>query len=99
MSYPPGGDPDFIPDAVLGDNPPRFVEIKNYEESKLYPGSNAGRQVQYLDDWARANPDGGRPTFDLWISDPSNISEGFARRLTDASDNVDITVNGKPWSP
>ena len=99
MSYPPGGDPEFIPDAVLSDNPPRFTEIKNYESTTLYRGSNAARQVEYLDTWARAHPDGPRPTFDLWISNDSNISQTFADLLTDASEQVDITVNGQPWLP
>lgn len=73
--------------------------VAGVQSTTLHPGTNAGRQVRYLDDWALANPGGPRPTFDLWISNEDSISAGFARELTVASERVDITINGQPWSP
>lgn len=95
----PPDDPTFIPDGVRSTDPPSFVEIKKYDGTTLYPGSNAGAQVEYLIDWAQKNPSGGRPTFELQISNEDNLSDGFEALLTRASRTVTIIVNGKPWVP
>ena len=64
--YPPDTDPGdgraFIPDAVrrwlppTPDDPPRFIEMKNYETTPLQPSSNAGRQLDYLIEWRKDYP-------------------------------------------
>lgn len=98
-AYPPD-DPTFIPDAVRSDEPPRFVEIKNYEKTDLQPGTNAGSQVKYLIDWRQGNPTSPAPSFELWISDESAMSQSFRDLLTRAvNEDVDVTVNGQPWAP
>lgn len=37
--------------------------------------------------------------FDLWIFNQDNISDAFGQLLNGASDQVDVTVNGRPWTP
>lgn len=91
-AFPPGGTPQFIPDAVPSKAPLHFVEVKRYETTKLEPAGNAGDQIRYLQDWARQNP-GQSPRFDLYISNQNMISPSFQVLIANARrDGVIITV-------
>ncbi len=60
-AFPPGGTPQFIPDAVPSKAPLHFAEVKRYETTPLQPNGNAGDQIRYLQQWApttRARPPG-----------------------------------------
>ena len=80
---------NFIPDRVVSQNPPHFVEIKDFKKTVLYPGSNAGTQLQYLIGQAKAGNPG---TFDLYIADPRNLSTGIAN-LIEAARLEQVEVN------
>jgi hypothetical protein len=88
----------FIPDGVKGNHPdgsdlPQFVEIKDYEHTTLNYSSNATKQVEYLIDWAKKNPDKGRPSFELYISNEDMVGRDFQRLLDRASRaGVDVKV-------
>jgi len=90
----PDGGTDFKPDAVISTDPPHFVEIKDYQNTVLYPGSNAGKQLKYINQHAIDNP-GNPGTFDLHITDPSNISPGM-QDLIDTARSNGVTVNINP---
>ena len=88
---------DFKPDAVISTDPPHFVEIKDYKDTVLYPGSNAGKQLEWLTRDAIDNPD--RPgTFDLHITDESKISDGM-RDLIREAEAAGVTVRINPTPP
>lgn len=92
----PDGGADFKPDAVLSTDPPHFVEIKDYHDTVLYPGSNAGKQLKYITEHAIENPTN-PGTFDLHISDPSNISPGMRDLIRDAeAAGVTVRINPDP---
>ncbi len=90
-AFPPGGTPQFIPDAVPKKAPLHFAEVKRYETTPLQPSSNAGDQIRYLQQWARDNP-GQTPKFDLYISNQDMISDSFQDLIDEAGEKVDITV-------
>ncbi len=93
----PDGGTDFKPDAVLSTDPPHFVEVKDYQNTVLYPGSNAGKQLKYITEHAIDNPTN-PGIFDLHITDPSNISPGMQTLINDAR-AAGVTVRINPQLP
>ena len=93
---PDGGTP-FNPDAVSSTDPPHFVEVKDYKDTRLYPGSNAGKQLKYITEHARNNPTN-PGTFDLHMTDPNNIGAGMQDLINDARD-AGVTERINPTTP
>lgn len=95
QTYPdPNGGAPFKPDAVISERPPHFVEVKDYQNTVLYPGSNAGKALNHLIEEANAGNPG---RFDLHITDPNNISPRMQDLIDEARDaGVDVRINPAP---